>query len=176
MTDIPLTRRSPVAPRDCNLAKSFELIGDKWSLLILRTALYGVRRFEDFQAELQIPRTVLSARLSRLVDNGLLKKQAYRLAGSRPRPEYWLTPKGQALQLPFLAMNAWGDRWIGNGKPPAMIFKDRSTGDRLHVAIVDSGGREVAATDMIAERAGQSRNLPKRQKLGDDADAKSRRA
>ena len=59
MTDIPLKRRSPVSLRDCNLSKSFELIGDRWTLLILRSALYGLRRFDDFQADLDVPRSVL---------------------------------------------------------------------------------------------------------------------
>ena len=56
MTDAPVIRRSPVKPCDCNLARSFELIGDRWTLLILRSALYGVRRFDDFQAELDVVR------------------------------------------------------------------------------------------------------------------------
>ena len=59
MTDTPLVRRSPVEACDCNLARSFELIGDRWTLLILRSAMYGVRRFDDFQAELDVPRSVL---------------------------------------------------------------------------------------------------------------------
>src|SRR5215510_6014834 len=98
MPDRPPLRKSPVPLHDCNLAKSFAMIGDKWSLLVLRAALYGLRRFEDFQAELDIPRTVLSDRLSKLVANGLLTKRNYHEPGSRARPEYWLTEKGQALR------------------------------------------------------------------------------
>src|SRR5207237_3072576 len=74
MTDAPLLRRSPVARRHCNLAKSFELIGDRWTLLILRSALYGVRRFDDFQAELDVPRSVLSNRLASLVERGIMER------------------------------------------------------------------------------------------------------
>ena len=58
MTAPPIVRRSPVAARHCNLARGFELIGDRWTLLILRSALYGVRRFDDLQADLDIPRSV----------------------------------------------------------------------------------------------------------------------
>ena len=72
MSQIPLVRRSPVPPDTCNLAKAIDLIGDRWTLLILRAALYGVRRFDDFQSELGCPRTVLSGRLKKLVDAGLL--------------------------------------------------------------------------------------------------------
>ena len=71
---IPLSRKSPVPPSQCNLARAIELIGDRWTLLILRSALYGVRRFDDFQEELGTPRTVLSSRLNDLVDAGLLEK------------------------------------------------------------------------------------------------------
>ena len=72
MTQIPFARRSPVSPDTCNLAKAIDLVGDRWTLLILRAALYGVRRFDDFHAELGCPRTVLSGRLKKLVDDGLL--------------------------------------------------------------------------------------------------------
>ena len=70
-----------------NLARAIELIGDRWTLLILRSALYGVRRFDDFQEELGTPRTVLSSRLNDLVDAGLLDKKPYKLKGRRARSE-----------------------------------------------------------------------------------------
>src|SRR5215472_12713602 len=112
MTDIPLLRRSPVARRHCNLAKSFDLIGDRWTLLILRSAMYGVRRFDDFQAELDVPRSVLSARLAALVDAGIVERREYREEGQRGRTEYPLTQMGSQLGLPFFAMTAWGDKWL----------------------------------------------------------------
>ena len=74
MTDTTLVRRSPVEACNCNLARAFELIGDRWMLLILRSALYGMRRFDDFQAELDVPRTVLSSRLAALVDSGIMER------------------------------------------------------------------------------------------------------
>src|SRR5437868_12585637 len=101
MTDAPLIRRSPVAMRDCNLARSFELIGDRWTLLILRSALYGIRRFEDFQTDLDIPRSVLSNRLAGLVESGLMEKREYREKAQRTRIEYPLTKMGATLGLPF---------------------------------------------------------------------------
>src|SRR5579863_8131348 len=118
MTDSLLVRRSPVALRDCNLVKSFELIGDHWTLLILRSALYGVRRFDDFQAELEIPRTVLSNRLAGLVDSGIMERRDYREDGQRTRIEYPLTRMGRALGLPFMAMTEWGDRWVADSESP----------------------------------------------------------
>jgi len=120
MTDIPLKRRSPVSLRDCNLSKSFELIGDRWTLLILRSALYGLRRFDDFQADLDVPRSVLSNRLAGLVETGIMERREYREGRQRARIEYPLTRMGQALGLPFMAMAAWGDKWLGDGASPLM--------------------------------------------------------
>src|SRR5256885_10938237 len=88
MTDAPPIRRSPVAMRDCNLARSFELIGDRWTLLILRSALYGVRRFDDFQADLDLPRSVLSNRLAALVESGIMERRGDPGKGQRARAAY----------------------------------------------------------------------------------------
>src|ERR1700761_7112755 len=107
MTDTSLVRRSPVRPCDCNLAKSFDLMCDRCSLMILRSALYGVRRFDDFQSELEIPRTVLSSRLAQLVEIGVMERRDYREDGQRTRVEYPLTKMGQSLSLPFTAMTDW---------------------------------------------------------------------
>jgi DNA-binding HxlR family transcriptional regulator len=147
MTDIPLLRRSPVSRRHCNLAKSFELIGDRWTLLILRSALYGLRRFDDFQAELDVPRSVLSNRLANLVASGIMERRAYREAGQRARIEYPLTRMGQTLGLPFMAMTAWGDRWLGHGISP-LTLRSRSTGQRLSVELVDERGKRAERGDI----------------------------
>lgn len=147
MTDIPLLRRSPVSRRHCNLAKSFELIGDRWTLLILRSALYGLRRFDDFQAELDVPRSVLSNRLANLVASGIMKRRAYREAGQRARIEYPLTRMGQTLSLPFMAMTAWGDRWLGDGTSP-LTLRSRSTGQKLSVELVDERGKRAERGDI----------------------------
>jgi DNA-binding HxlR family transcriptional regulator len=91
MTAAPLRRRSPVSLRDCNLSKSFELIGDRWTLLILRSAFWGLRRFDDFQADIDVPRSVLSNRLAGLIESGIMERRKYREAGQRARIEYPLT-------------------------------------------------------------------------------------
>jgi DNA-binding HxlR family transcriptional regulator len=145
MPQKPPPRRSPLAPQDCNLARAFDLIGDRWTLLILRSALYGVRRFDDFAVELGAPRTVLANRLKKLTAARLLARRDYREPGRRARPEYWLTPKGAALRLPFVALTQWGDAWLGEGRPPPAAMRARATGEALHVALVDAAGREVAA-------------------------------
>ena len=147
MTDTPLMRRSPVSRRDCNLAKTFELIGDRWTLLILRSALYGLRRFDDFQADLDVPRSVLSKRLAALVDSGVMERREYREAGQRTRVEYPLTRMGLALGLPFMAITAWADKWLGDGASP-LTLRSRSTGQKLSVALVDERGERATKSDI----------------------------
>jgi DNA-binding HxlR family transcriptional regulator len=149
MKDDTPVRRSPVSLADCNLSRSFELVGDRWTLLILRSALYGIRRFDDFQADLDIPRTVLSNRLAGLVESGILEKRAYREEGQRSRVEYPLTDMGRALMLPFMAMTQWGDKYLSDGVMP-LTLRSRKTGERISVAYTDEQGRAVSFADIEA--------------------------
>jgi len=143
MTQIPFARRSPVSPDTCNLAKAIDLVGDRWTLLILRAALYGVRRFDDFHAELGCPRTVLSGRLKKLVDDGLLTRRMYKSPGKRTRPEYILTPMGLSLRPIFVGLTQWGDAWLGKGEPAPISFTKAGAKSAIRAAFVDLEGREV---------------------------------
>src|SRR5262249_26032257 len=147
MSEAPPVRRSPVAAKHCNLARGFELIGDRWTLLILRSALYGVRRFDDFQADLDIPRSVLSNRLAGLVESGIMERRDYREDGQRARIEYPLTEMGRALGLPFIAMTQWGDRWLGDGVSP-LTLRSKTSGQKLTAALVDERGRAAERSDL----------------------------
>jgi DNA-binding HxlR family transcriptional regulator len=147
MTDAPLVRRSPVPPDQCNLWKAFGLIGDRWTLVILRSALYGVRRFDDFQLELEIPRSVLSNRLASLVELGIMERREYREDGQRARIEYPLTEMGRALGLPFMAMTEWSDHWIGKDTSP-LTLRSKTSGQRLRVALIDEGGKPARRDDV----------------------------
>lgn len=140
----PRARRSPVAPEACSLARAIDLIGERWTLLILRAALFGVRRFDDFQKELRCPRTVLSNRLARLSEAGLLERQPYREPGKRTRTEYVLTARGQALQPALIQLTLWGDGVLADGPAP-LRFRDRDSRQSLRPALVDEAGREVPA-------------------------------
>lgn len=93
-------------------------VGDRWTFLILREAFFGVRRFVELQNNLGVARNILSGRLSRLVDNGLLVKSTYCL---RPRrDEYRLTEKGRDLYGVTVALMRWGDRWAAPSEPPPL--------------------------------------------------------
>ena len=148
MTEKRSPQRSPVHPSVCNLAKAFDLIGDRWSLLILRSALYGVQRFDDLLAENGMTRNILSDRLNRLVANGLLQKRRYKIPGQRARFAYEPAPATLALIMPFIALTAWADQWIDPNERKPVRFVDRATGQPVSIGPVDRDGNAVALEDI----------------------------
>src|SRR5215217_2183459 len=103
---------------NCSIARTLGVVGEKWTLLVLREAFYGVRRFDDFHAALGCARNLLSARLKTLVAEGLLDKQGYRDDRGRRREEYRLTEKGRGLLPAVVALMQWGDRWVADESGP----------------------------------------------------------
>lgn len=95
------------------LERTLQLVGDRWSILIIRAALRGVRRFDDYQADLGIARPILTARLRKLVDGGVMAKEPYR--EHPPRYEYRLTPAGVALSPALVALIRWGEHHLADG-------------------------------------------------------------
>lgn len=146
----PRTSKSPVPIADCRLARTIDLIGDRWTLLILRSALYGVRRFDDFQAELGCPRTVLSGRLKALEEAGLLTRRTYREAGKRARDEYVLSECGAELQTSLIALTQWGDTWLAGEEPAPISFVHAASRQPVRAAFVDESGNEVALAELRA--------------------------
>jgi DNA-binding HxlR family transcriptional regulator len=96
--------------QDCSLARSLELIGERWTFLILRDALYGVRRYGDFLGHLDLPRAILSQRLHTLVESGIMERRRYQ--ESPPRDEYVLTQMGRELWPTVLTLASWGERHL----------------------------------------------------------------
>lgn len=101
--------RKPVTAADAPLVRAINEIGDGWMLLIIWTAGRGIRRFDEFQRELGVARNILSERLRKLVDSGLLEKAP--ISEGARRMEYRLTEKGSALTVALDALNAWGAAW-----------------------------------------------------------------
>jgi DNA-binding HxlR family transcriptional regulator len=111
---------------DCGVARALELLGDGWTLLIIRSAFFGVRRFADFEAELGIAKNVLAQRLHELVARGVLERVDAGQHGVRY--EYVLTAMGRDLATVMTALRQWADRWIfGPGREPMLVY-DRRTG------------------------------------------------
>ncbi|MGE0068176.1 MAG: winged helix-turn-helix transcriptional regulator [Solirubrobacterales bacterium] len=113
----------------CSVAKSLEVIGERWSLLIVREVMHGRRRFSQLQGSLGVARNVLSARLGRLVDEGILERRAYQ--ESPPRYEYFLTEKGLDLWPALIALQGWGDRHSTGPEGPPMMILHKGCGGRV---------------------------------------------
>lgn len=103
----------------CSVARTLAVIGDSWTMLIIRDAFLRVRRFDDFQKNLGISRHRLSERLKKLVDYGVLSKESYQAN----RYEYRLTEQGLELYPILITMAKWGDKWMDDGKGVPMLYK-----------------------------------------------------
>lgn len=124
------------------MALAAEIIGDRWTLLILREAFYGVVRYDDMLADLGAPRSMLTDRLTRLVGHGLMMREPYQEPGSRTRQAYVLTDKGRALGLTLIALSQWGEENVIEHESPVR-FVDRETRARLKVGLVNPSGEQV---------------------------------
>jgi DNA-binding HxlR family transcriptional regulator len=133
----------------CSLAKSLEVIGERWSLLIVRDVMNGNRRFSGIQASLGVARNVLSARLERLIEEGILERRAYQ--ESPPRYEYFLTEKGLDLWPSLIALMSWGDRYsAGPEGPPLVVIHKGCGGEVSDRGICESCGETLNARDATA--------------------------
>jgi DNA-binding HxlR family transcriptional regulator len=129
--------------RSSAVARSLSVVGERWALLIIREALYGVTRFETFRVNLGIAPDVLAARLATFVEHGIMTREAYRQPGRRAYSEYLLTEAGRDLQLVVGALQQWGDDHMPRPEGPSVARRSRITGERVRVGFVD-GDREVA--------------------------------
>jgi len=107
---------TPVTPRPCSVARTLELIGEKWTILVLREVLLGVRRFDEIQRQTGAPRDILSNRLRKLVEVGILERRQYQEHPARH--EYRLTPKGYELRPVLLTLHDWGERHLSDDGEP----------------------------------------------------------
>ncbi|GAA3223473.1 hypothetical protein GCM10020256_31600 [Streptomyces thermocoprophilus] len=96
------------SPENCSIARTLGILGEKWTLVVLRDVFGGIRRFNDLVEHSGVPRQVLTNRLSVLVDEGILRRDTYQEPGSRPRPEYRLTEKGLDTYRILIALREWG--------------------------------------------------------------------
>jgi len=133
--------------QNCSVAQALEVLGDWWTLLVVREAFMGSRRFADFEANLDISKNILSARLDYLTTHGVLARVDAGVHGTRY--EYELTPMGKDLATLMTALRQWGDRWIyGEGREPLLTL-DRRSGRRIpRLRIIDKQGRPLAGRDI----------------------------
>ena len=128
----------------CSVAGTLAVVGEKWSLLVLREAFLGVRRFADFQRQLGAPKAVLTDRLATLVDQGVLRRVPYQAEGERQRHEYRLTDKGLDLYPTLVALMAWGDRYLADDGEVPVELRHRDCGEPVHLALTCAAGHTLA--------------------------------
>lgn len=113
---------------NCSVKRALDVVGEKWTLLVMREAFYGARRFDQFQARVGCARNILSERLATLTNGGLLTRVPYREPGHRERHEYRLTDKGLDLITAVIALMQWGDRWQADADGPPVHILHRDCG------------------------------------------------
>jgi DNA-binding HxlR family transcriptional regulator len=127
----------------CSVARTASVIGDGWTVLVLRDLFNGIRRFDDLATHLGIARNVLTRRLASLVDDGVVARVPYREPGSRERHEYRLTPAGADLRPVILAMLAWGDVHRAGPDGPPVDIQHPGCGAPVHVELRCAEGHVI---------------------------------
>lgn len=137
-------------PRDaCSMASTLEVIGERWTMHVLRESFLGVRRFEDYRRNIGVARNILSDRLNTLVAEGILRRELY--SERPPRYEYRLTRKGIDLHEILIALMKWGNRWTPNEDGPAVVLRHRECGATIEPALAcPDCGKPVHAWDLEA--------------------------
>jgi len=139
------------SPR-CALARSLEILGEKWTLLVVREAFWGSTKFSEFQSSLGVSTDILTARLATLVEAGVFERRSYREEGSRERSSYHLTESGRDLRTGLAALTEWGSVYRPNGLPATSHFRRADDGEELQVAFVTADGQIVDAREVETVR------------------------
>ena len=138
----------------CSIARTLGVVGERWTLLILREAFLGASRFAEFRERLGVAPDVLSDRLATLVEFGVMSREPYREPGARSRFAYRLTPAGHELRLVLSALQQWGDEYLPRPEGPTMLRRIRGTDCPVRVGYLDDEGREVQPADLAIIPAG----------------------
>ena len=128
---------------NCTVQRALQVLGDRWSFVVLREVFNGIRRFDDMRTRTAIPRQVLTDRLARLVEEGLLRREPYREAGQRQRQEYRLTGKGLDLYPVLVALNDWGSAYYSDPEGSPLTFRHRGCGGEVGAVLRCEHGHTV---------------------------------
>jgi DNA-binding HxlR family transcriptional regulator len=144
----PPTRIDPaLRMKYCPIVRSLARVGERWSMLILRDAFYGITRFDDFVNSLQIAPNMLTRRLTSLVEDGLLERRQYN--DKPPRYEYILTPLGHDFRPVLLALVTWGNQHFAT-EGRSVVLKEKGTGRQIDPVLVDSAnGKPITESDYV---------------------------
>lgn len=145
-------KRTSLEAQPCPIARSLDIFGEWWSLLILRECFSGTTRFDDFQKSLGVSKNTLTARLNKMVERGILRRAP--IAPGALREHYKLTDMGKELHTVFIALRQWGDKWTFEGEPPPNVVVKRKTGRPVATVTVRSQtGRVLKPRDTVLARA-----------------------
>jgi DNA-binding HxlR family transcriptional regulator len=135
---------------NCSIARTLDVVGEKWTILILREVWYGSSRFSDFERILSCPRNLLAERLRKLVEHGILSTEAYQETGARSRLRYVITPKGMDLVPAVMGLLQWGDRYRADPEGPAIVTRHRGCGAAVDAQLRCEHDHPVSPTDIEA--------------------------
>ena len=133
---------------NCSIARTLEIVGEKWTILILREIWYGSSRFGELEHVLGCPRNLLATRLQMLVEQGILATETYRDPGSRSRQRYVITPEGMDLVPAVMGLMRWGDRYRADPEGPAVLTRHRACGAHVDVQLRCEQGHPVRTEDI----------------------------
>jgi DNA-binding HxlR family transcriptional regulator len=140
-------KRSRSFNKECSIARAMDVVGDRWSILLLREAYYGTRRFDEFQFYLGVAPNILSTRLKKFVDLGMMTRVPLPEHGGRY--EYRLTKKGRDFFPTYLALKKWGDDWLAEAAGPQVVFRDRSSGRQIeYPPLLSARGKPLQLEDV----------------------------
>jgi DNA-binding HxlR family transcriptional regulator len=140
--------------QNCSVARSLQIFGEKWTLLVLREAFLGAKRFEEFHRVLGCARNLLTDRLRALVDEGLLARVPYKVPGARMREAYELTDKGREAFPILVALMEWGDRYAADPAGPAAVLRSAVDGSPVRLTFIDEVGRTDVGLNEITQMTG----------------------
>jgi DNA-binding HxlR family transcriptional regulator len=139
---------------NCPIGRSMEILGEKWTMVVLREVFNGIRRFDDMQEHTGIPRQVLTNRLAKLVETGVLRRVPYQDPGSRPRDEYRLTEMGLDLYPVLVALLEWGRQYLLGVDESPLTIAHRECGAPVHLELHCADGHELGSAREAAPRPG----------------------
>ncbi|MEH1166292.1 helix-turn-helix domain-containing protein [Micromonospora sp. CPCC 205539] len=134
---------------NCSVARAMDIVGSRSTMLIMREALFGTHRFDDFVRRVGIGEPAMAARLKELVAAGLLERVPYQEPGQRTRHEYRLTRKGRELVPVITALRNWGDTWTADDAGPSLLAIHRDCGEPIHAVLRCAAGHDVHNSETV---------------------------
>src|ERR1700743_3410422 len=158
------SRGGRLANAQCSMARAMAVVGDRWSILILREAYYGIKRFDEFEYFIGVAPNILSSRLKRFVDAGIMRRVP--LPEHSTRYEYVLTEKGRDFFPAYLALKKWGDDWLAEPQGPQVGFRERAAGRHLEYSPLEAPSGKPLRLEDVEVIAGSGAVAFNRERFG----------